>query len=199
LIRNNRYKLRIDTGDSVNAALSGLYEAVFAVNTPAIAFFIGRDRAEGVCLQYLGAADTAMAEDVAGLFGHELVKSIYDAVQLSARRDARVPFQFLAYASPADAARAQDKGPLRVVRDFDFEDAAARAAFLSDLRADPDWRVWRVSATMPEPLNDRLFDQLLDGIRSRSKHRAINLSDSVNSVVVCGEILDITDVFRKLL
>lgn len=200
LIRNNRYKLRVDAVDSVSAAASGVYESAFAANLPSLAFFIARDAREGIRLQYTGVAageDADAQRARTAPLDAGLVKSIYDAVQMQGRRDQAAeggaPFEFLLYHLPGES---EDAG--RIVSDFAFEDARARDALLAEVAADARWRVLRVSARACGMLDDNLFGQLLEGVRGRSKHRAIALSDAVSAVVACGELVDVTEAFRRL-
>lgn len=212
LIRNNRDKLRVDAGDSVQAASSGAYECAFAANLPSVAFFIARDPHQGVCLQFVGGADVGVrcdtdsaghSREVFELLNPTMVKSIYDAVQLQCRHDEtaalRSPFEFLLYFLPRESDSAGGETGGRVVSDFTFEDSAQRRAFLGELAGNPRWRVLRVSAHAPVPPQDIMFDHLLEGLRGRSKHRAIRLSDTISTVVACGEMFEITAPFTQLL
>lgn len=206
LITRNRHKLPVDTSDVVNAATAGIFAAMQSANTPVLTFFLGMDREQGACMQYIGLpaganqlAQTISHEEGDGfgyLFSQKLVKAMYDAVQLALRqpapqRAARPAFEFelMVYQDTTSEAPARFK----VDSEIDSASMEQWQASRRQCMAAKNWRGLKVVVNSVHALEDSLFDTLLTAIRGESKHRAIKLSDAVISVTGCGEIFDITD------
>jgi len=212
LITKNQHKLGVDIGDIWGATASRVYEALLAMNAPTLPFFLGRNTEGGAHLQFVGVPEsesplleffrTAAGHDFRCLNESRVVTALYDAVQILSRqskaaKERPTPFDIDFYLY-----REYDEftGETFVLAatELDFASDAARQAFLKKLPEYQDWRYLKIVATFLQPLDEKVFDKMLDSVRTQSKHRAIKLSDLVHSLVGYGELIDLTAQWAAL-
>ncbi|HHJ13021.1 MAG TPA: PilZ domain-containing protein [Gammaproteobacteria bacterium] len=206
LITKNQHKLVVDTTDILGAASSRLYESLLAANTPSVPFFIGRSTEGGAHLQYVGVpeggnalvdfCDTGEELDLRALNDRRLVTALYDAVQILMRQknasDQPVaPFALELYLYRETDAETGSQF-VHSATELDFPDDVAREAWLKTLATKPSWRCLRLLASDAHRPEEKAIEQLIQGVRQQSKHRAIRLSDLVHALVGCAEVVDIT-------
>ena len=210
LIKRNRQKLQVDTGDVVSATAARVFESIQAVNTTGISFFLGHDREKGACLQFVAIppeanelADFCQCDGQfvpACLFSRKMVKALYDAVHLHARnRDSgqsAVDYFEVELIVTKQQGEAGGGCGFNISSEFDVADEEQWQALRSTAVSAGDSRLLRIVATVVQPLQDRFFDKLLEVVRNESRHRAMKLSDAIVSVVGCGDIFDITGEVR---
>jgi len=212
LITKNRHKLAVDIGDIWAATTSRVYEALLAVNTPTVPFFLARDIEGGAHLQFVGIPESGgpLLDYFSGPGGvdfrclneRRVITALYDAVQIMLRQsstsdDKPTPFELSMYLYKAcDALTGEVL--VQASTDLDFTTDEQREAFLTQFTSYTDWRCIKIVATFAHPLDEKALDKMLASLRSQSKHRAIKLSDLVHSLVGYGELIDISDEWLTL-
>ena len=212
LIAKNQHKLAIDIGDIWAATTSWVYEALLAINTPTVPFFLASNSEGGAHLQFVGVPESGGplvdyysspgGADFRCLNEHRVITALYDAVQIMLRQrgdsgDEPKPFELGMYVYKGYEELTGEIS-VHAATDLDFSTDRRREAFLTKFTGYTDWRCIRIVATFAQPIDEKALDKMVDSLRSQSKHRAIKLSELAHSLVGYGELIDITDEWSSL-